>query len=64
MYTTIEEVFEAPYWNVHDQTYWCKMAGYGFPTSRIIAKYAWIIDNGKCATFEAEYNVYLASKNA
>lgn len=64
MYTTIEEVFETPLWNVQDQSYWCKMAGYGYPTSRMQEKYAWIIDNGKCDTFEQEYQEYLANQSA
>lgn len=56
--------YDQPLWNVQDQKYWCKMAGYGYPTSRMQDKYAYIIEQKKCATFEAEYEAYLASLNA
>jgi hypothetical protein len=62
MINGLKDVFESDYWNVHDQNYWIKMNGYGFPTSRMLAKYAYIIDNGLQDVFEVEYQKFLISK--
>lgn len=59
MINNLKDVFADPYWNVHDQNYFIKMNGYGYPTSRMLPKYAYVIDNGLQSKFEAEYQLYL-----
>jgi hypothetical protein len=56
--------YDDPYWNVQDQKYLCKMNGYGYPLSRIREPFKYIIEQGKCSTFEAEYQEYLASQQS
>lgn len=55
--------YNNPYWNINDQRYWCKMNGYGFPVSRIRDPFRYIIEQGKCNTFESEYADYLATQD-
>jgi hypothetical protein len=44
-------------WNVNDQDYWCAMCNdYGYPVASVEAPFDQIIIEGKCATFEDEYN--------
>jgi hypothetical protein len=52
--------YDQPYWNVHDQNYWIDMNGFGFPTSGMLDKYAYIIEQGKQDVFEQEYEEYIA----
>lgn len=45
------------YWNVNDQYYWCDMVNdYGFPVTDVPEPFKYVIENGKCDTFETEYN--------
>ena len=53
--------FDAPYWNVQDQRYWCKMWGYGY--RGVKEPFLFIITEGRCATFEAEYQAYLDAQS-
>lgn len=63
MYTSIEQVFSETLWNVQDQNYYCTLVNrYRFPIERVQELYQFIINEGKCDTFEAEYEAYLANK--
>lgn len=56
--TSPDYPYDQPYWNVQDQNYWCKMYSYGY--RNIQDKYLYLIEQGKCNTFEAEYAEYQA----
>jgi hypothetical protein len=63
--------YEYPYpydqanWNAIDQKYWCKMCGtYRYPVAKVREPFRYVIEAGKTATWETEYNDYLASLNA
>jgi hypothetical protein len=55
--------FNDPYWNVQDQKYFCKMAGYGYPVANIREPFRLIVQENRCSTFEQEYQEYLNSQN-
>lgn len=52
--------FDAPGWNPQDQSYLCDMVGYGFPVAKVREPFRYIIEQGRCATWPAEYEAYLA----
>ncbi|WP_134705084.1 hypothetical protein [Ammoniphilus sp. YIM 78166] len=49
--------FDDPRWTVQDQKYWCKMWGYGFRSVK--EPFLFIIQQGRCSTFEEEYKTFL-----
>lgn len=54
--------YDQPTWNVNDQKYWCNMVNkYKYPITKVQPLYSYLIQQGKCATFEQEYNDYLAT---
>jgi hypothetical protein len=57
--------YDQPIWNVNDQKYWCKMVNqYRYPLASVKELYRYIIEQGKCDTFEEEYAAYQASLSA
>lgn len=53
--------YNDPMWNERDQDYLCRMAGYGYPVTRIREPFRYIVENGKCSTYKPEYQAYLDS---
>jgi hypothetical protein len=57
--------YDQPTWNVNDQNYWINMVTkYRYPVTKVPELYRYIIEQGKQATFEQEYQEYLASQSA